>query len=245
MTSVGGKLVAYLRVSTDRQAEEGLGLEVQERSIRSWAKATGHRIVVWARDEGISGSNGVDTRVGLHDALAAIKDGVAQGLVVYRLDRLARNLTVQETTLAVIWNMGGSVFTVDGDEVSRDDPDDPMKTALRQMIGVFAQLERGMITARLRSGRKLAAEKGQYAGYGSPAFGYRAERVKGAKREHAALVPLDDEQETLARIRELHGANRSLREIIAALESEGRRPKRGGRWHPESLARIVRRLDSP
>jgi DNA invertase Pin-like site-specific DNA recombinase len=37
------KLVAYLRVSTDRQAEEGLGLEVQEQAIRTWARANDHR----------------------------------------------------------------------------------------------------------------------------------------------------------------------------------------------------------
>ena len=38
------KLVAYLRVSTDRQAEEGLGLDVQDRAIRRWARDNGHRI---------------------------------------------------------------------------------------------------------------------------------------------------------------------------------------------------------
>src|SRR2546426_9291882 len=50
-------VVAYLRVSTDRQAEEGLGLDVQKHAIRAWAKQHGNRIVAWARDEGVSGSN--------------------------------------------------------------------------------------------------------------------------------------------------------------------------------------------
>src|SRR5436190_1749852 len=54
------KLAAYLRVSTDKQAEEGLGLEVQEEGIASWAADYGHRIVAWHRDEGQSGSNGLD-----------------------------------------------------------------------------------------------------------------------------------------------------------------------------------------
>src|SRR5690242_12478196 len=94
------KLVGYLRVSTDRQAEEGLGLDVQEHAIRSWAKQEGHRISLWARDEGMSGSNGVETRVGLLDALGAIQSGAARGLVVYRLDRLARDLVLQEQLLA-------------------------------------------------------------------------------------------------------------------------------------------------
>ena len=237
------KLVAYLRVSTDLQAEKGLGLHVQERGIKAWAKKEGHKIVLWTRDEGISGSNGVDTRVGLLDALAALSDcrqpsarrtGEAEGLVVYRLDRLARALTIQETTLATIWAMGGSAFSVDIGEVAKDDPDDPMKTALRQMIGVFAELERGMINARLRAGRKLKAERGGYAGYGSPSLGYRAEGKE--------LVADEGEQAALERIRQLHGAGASLREIAATLTAEGHKPKRSDRWHPESLRRIVARI---
>src|SRR4051794_33589968 len=51
------RVVAYLRVSTDRQAEEGLGFDVQEQAIRAWAKHGGHRVVAWTRDEGVSGSN--------------------------------------------------------------------------------------------------------------------------------------------------------------------------------------------
>jgi DNA invertase Pin-like site-specific DNA recombinase len=91
------KVVAYLRVSTDHQAERGLGLQVQEQAIRKWARAGGHKVVLWTRDEGVSGSNGLDTRVGLLDALGGLKARGTEGLVVYRLDRLARDLIVQET----------------------------------------------------------------------------------------------------------------------------------------------------
>jgi Resolvase, N terminal domain len=119
-------------VSTDRQADEGFGLDVQEQAIRRWARDHGHRIVITSRDEGISGSHGADVRTGLHNALACVKDRTVDGLVVYRLDRLARKLTVQEAALAKVWDLGGTVFAVDLGEVPRDDPDDPVKTALRR-----------------------------------------------------------------------------------------------------------------
>lgn len=122
---------------------------------------------------------------------------------------------------------------VDLGQVGEDDPDDPMRTALRQMVGVFAQLERGMVTARIRAGKKLKLEEGGYA-HGSPPFCYRA--------EDGALVADDDEQEALAGIRELHEAGESLRKIAQKLTSEGYRPKRSKRWHPASLARILARL---
>jgi hypothetical protein len=55
--------------------------------------------------------------------------------VVARLARLARALTVQKASLAVAWQAGGHVFTADAGEVLRDDPANPMRTALRQVVG--------------------------------------------------------------------------------------------------------------
>jgi DNA invertase Pin-like site-specific DNA recombinase len=232
------KLAAYLRVSTDRQAEHGLGLAVQEQAIRKWAKANGHRVVLWARDEGVSGANGVEDREELTDALEALTDGRAAGLIAYNLDRLARKLEVQEGILAKVWDAGAKVFTVEDGEVPQDDPDQPMRTAMRQIRGVIAQLDRSMIAKRMRDGRRLKRARGGYAGGGVP-LGYRAEG-----RE---LVADPDEQALLARIRELRGQNRSLREVADTLTAEGYRPKKSktGTWHPESLRLIVKRLESP
>src|SRR5688572_22577813 len=70
------------------------------------------------------------------------------------------------------WALGATVYAVDLGEVPRDDPDDPMRTALRQMVGVFAQLERGTVVARLRAGRRRKHELGGYA-FGAPAYGQR------------------------------------------------------------------------
>lgn len=230
------KLVAYIRVSTDRQADEGQGLDVQEAALRRWTSANGHRITAWHRDEGVSGTNDVIDRPGLHAALLSIEAGEGDGLAVFNLDRLARKLTVQEAVLAHVWQVGAKVFSVgDGGEVFEDDPDDPMRTAIRQMRGVFAQLERSMIAKRLRDGRRMKAEKGGFA-YGSPAYGFKA--------ESRTLVSEESEQAALSRIRQLSSEGRSLRSIAAALTAEGFKPKRSDRWHPETLRRIVDRLNA-
>jgi len=55
----------------------------------------------------------------------------------------------------------------DQGEILPDDPEDPMRTAMREMVSVFAQLGRGMTVAKLRRGRHIRGEKGQYA-YGAP-----------------------------------------------------------------------------
>jgi DNA invertase Pin-like site-specific DNA recombinase len=140
------QLVAYLRVSTDRQAEAVLGLEVQEEAIRVNTARHDHELVAVTRDEGVSGTKPAAERPGLTEALNLIKEGGAEGLEVARLDRLARTLIVQEAVLGNVWMHEGRVFSADHGEVLEDDPDNPMRTAMRQMMGVFAQLERGMIT---------------------------------------------------------------------------------------------------
>jgi DNA invertase Pin-like site-specific DNA recombinase len=230
------KVVAYLRVSTDRQAEHGLGLEVQEAAIRTWVKRDGHRIVSWHRDQGVSGSNGLETREALPEALAALQNRAATGLVVYRLDRLARDLVLQEQLLAEIKRLGAEMYTTSAAEAGylADDPDDPSRKLIRQILGAVNEYERAMIKLRLRSGRARKSHNGGYA-YGPPPLGYRAEGRQ--------LVADDDEQQVVERIQGLRAEGRSLRQIAAMLTAEGFKPKRSNRWHPGSLRLIVNRID--
>jgi DNA invertase Pin-like site-specific DNA recombinase len=226
--------IAYERVSTDRQAEEGFGLDVQDDQIRRWCDGHGHRLVAVHRDEGISGTKDTADRPGLAKALTSL-EGSAELLVVARLDRLARALTVQEAVLAQAWKRGGRVVAVDAGEIMPDDPDDPMRTAMRQMMGVFAQLDRAMVVARMRAGRRAKEAKGGYAGRGSPRFGQRS--------ESGELVADSLEQATIARMVELSGRGCSLREIARQLEADGFRPKRGGVWHPTVIRRTLARVE--
>jgi DNA invertase Pin-like site-specific DNA recombinase len=209
-------------------------LEVQQAACAKWAKANKHQIVAVYRDEGISGSNGLETRLGLADALRAIKDGEVKGLVVYRLDRLARDLIVQETLIADIRRMGGQLFTTSPSEAQflDDDPDDPSRKLIRQILGAVSEYERAMIALRLRSGRKAKAAKGGFA-FGAPPLGFRA--------ENGSLVAADEEQAVLDRIAALRASGASFRTICGVLASEGYRPKRGTRWHPATVARVVNR----
>lgn len=227
--------MAYVRVSTDKQAERGFGLDVQKHAVKTWAKAHGHRLVLIACDEGISGTREAADRPGLTQALQALQERKAEALVVPRLDRLARSLSVQEAALAHGWRSGARVFSCDSGEVQADDPDDPMRTAMRQMMGVFSQLERSMLTARMRAGRKMKSEKGGYA-YGGPPLGFKA--------QDGSLVVDSDEQRTVNRIKELHGEGRSLRAIATVLHAEGYTPKRSTRWHPQTLAAVLKRCDA-
>lgn len=225
------RAVAYLRVSTAGQID-GYGLDVQEQQVRECCEHAGFRLVEVMRDEGVSGGLDAEDRPGLAEALNMLQADEADVLVVAKLDRLARTLTVQEAALAHVWRHGKRVWACDLGEVLEDDPDDPMRTAMRQMSGVFAQLERGMIRARMRAGKARKAEEGGYVG-GAPPYGYRA--------DGGELVEDPREQDALRLMRRMRRKRESLRAIAEALTEAGYPTKRGAdSWHPMAVSRILK-----
>jgi DNA invertase Pin-like site-specific DNA recombinase len=226
------KAIGYVRVSTERQAEEGLGLEAQTRAVQAWAKGHDVRLLRVVRDEGVSGA--LETRPGLGELLEALAAGML--VVVPRLDRLARDQLTQELLLRDIRQRGADVVSCSAAEADylRDDPDDPTRKLIRQVLGAVSEFERALIRLRLQRGRALKAEKGGYA-FGSPPFGQRA--------SGKALVPNLEEQEAIAHALRLRGEGRSLRDIAAALNDGGHRPRRSDRWHPMTVARVLRRAE--
>ena len=235
------RLVAYQRVSTIEQAEHGFGLDAQRKAIRDAARSLGARVVAWCADEGKSGALAATERPGLAEALTLLRTGQADGLIVRDLDRLARAVTVQEALLAEVWcNDGAAVFTASPPtEVARDDPDDPMRTAMREMAGVFAGLERRLIAKRLRDGRRAKAAAGGHA-IGATPYGWRSAK-RSADNPNGALVPIPAEQAALDRMKTLAQQGNSTRQIAATLTAEGHPTKRGGGWSGATVGRILSR----
>lgn len=230
------RLVLVRRVSTFGQAVDGYGLDAQENDCRRYARNVGNiRIVHMVTDGdekgGKSGKSTLDERPGLMDAMQWIADGKADGILAPNLDRVARELTVQEAVLAYVWALGGHVYTADHGEHLEDDEDDPMRTAMRQMRGVFHQLDRGLIRKRLKDGRAAKGEKGGYA-YGAPRFGQQAKDKE--------LVEHTEEKGVEDKIKEWHDEEgMGIRAITTRLNSEGIPAKRGGQWHPSAVSRIL------
>jgi DNA invertase Pin-like site-specific DNA recombinase len=149
-------------------------------------------------------------------------------------------MLIQEQVLADLWRIRPEVevfSTKPGEQqnLQRDDPSDPSRRMIRQILGAVAEYVRAQTVARLRAGKRRKREAGGYVG-GQPAFGQVAEAKE--------LVDDATERATIRRILELHQDGASLRSIAATLEAEGRPPKRGGRWHPQTVARVLDRARS-
>jgi len=229
-------LVEYRRVSSQGQADYGNGLAVQRKADRAWAKANGHRIVKVCTDEGVPGTTPVPDRPGFTCVMDCLAAGIAKGVLFPRLDRLARSVTIQEAALAALWANGYKVFAADQGEIMADDVDDPMRTAMREMSGVFAGLDRRMVVKRLRDGRLAKAAAGRKA-TGDYAYGY-AGAGKGRERDAA---PVQHEQAGVRRIVELRQAGQSYRQIVGVLEAEGIKPRKAEHWSPMTVRAIVLR----
>lgn len=223
----------YTRVSTESQVK-GESLTDQEHDGRAWAEANGHAVVAVFTDPGLSGKLPASERPGLLDALEALEAGAIDGLVLRDLDRLARELTVQEAVLRQVWSRPDTTVYeyAAGREVLRDDPDDPMRTALRQVQGVFAQLDRALIAKRLRDARRNKARKGQHANGPAP-FGWR---TKGGE-----LIPVPSELAVLDLIRKHRAAGLNQTRIANDLNAVGLRTREGAPWSQQVVSRVLHR----
>jgi DNA invertase Pin-like site-specific DNA recombinase len=229
------RIAGYVRVSSEGQLD-GFGLETQEQAIRAWSKREGHQLTSISADAGVSGATEALDRPGLAEVLELVLSRRVGGIAVARLDRLARSLSIQEATLAMVWRAGGEVFAVDHGLVLQDDIDDPLRTALRQVVGVFSELERRMVTKRLKDGRTAKAATGRKS-TGCYAYGYCG-TGKGRERD---ATPVPDEQLVIETMMLLRAQGESYRAIARRLEELGHKPRRAAAWSPMTVRSVLLR----
>lgn len=212
-TAPEGTVVAYLRVSTDEQAESGAGLAAQRATITAEAERQGWTIVAWHADEGLSGGIAPSKRPALSAALSAVRNRDAAILVAAKLDRLSRSMTDAAAMLDRSTREGWQLVTCD----MAADTSTPQGRAAAHMVMTFAELERGMISQRTREA--LAARKAAGMQLGTP-----------------TQVPDD----VLTRIITEAAEGRSLRKIAQGLMAD-KIATGSGRltWHPPQVQRAL------
>jgi len=220
------KLVGYCRVSTDNQKEEGT-IEIQERALQEYAKANGYDLVTIFRDNGVSG--GLEDRPGLAELFSYLEtDNQIAGVLIYKLDRLARDLYIQEHLIKKLEMLRRSILSVKEPNL---DSNDPMRKAFRQFMGIVAELEKAFITMRLSGGRINKARKGGYAG-GRVPLGYTAEN--NDLKINGTAILLVKEIFYLRRYKKL-----GYRRIARFMNNKNAPTVRGGKWHPATVKYIL------
>lgn len=197
--------LGYTRVSTDDQAVNGAGLGAQASTIRAACLERGWELAELITD---TESGATVKRPGIARAVAALDAGLADVLMVAKLDRLSRSLRDYSALVERAAKKGWQLVVLDAPVGT----DTPMGEAMLGIMAVFAQLERRLIGQRTREA--LAAKRA-------------AGVVLGRPRSVAPAV--------VARAKHLRGGGLSYQRIADILAAEGRATATGGKWHPSTV----------
>jgi DNA invertase Pin-like site-specific DNA recombinase len=149
------RVAIYLRVSTDSQTTDN-----QRRELEAVAARSGWQIVKTYEDAGISGAKGRDKRPGLDAMMKAVNAKEFQMVAAWSVDRLGRSLTDLLAILQALRDKGVDLFL----HQQGLDTSTTAGRAMFQMLGVFAEFERGIIRERVNAGLARAREKGTVLG---------------------------------------------------------------------------------
>lgn len=215
------RLIAYLRVSTDEQARNGLSLDAQREKIEHYcASQERHELVAVYEDPGVSGTVPPGERPGLSAALACLlsKQPTADGLIVWKLDRFTRRLSDLLDAAKEFKRYRRDLVSVS----EQIDTSSAVGKMMFAMLGAFAEFERDQISDRTRSGLDQVRKQGREAGRWTP-WGWRTAdgsyTVKpGDKR---AFVEHEGEQLLIEWMRRKRAEGASFAEIATSMMLAG------------------------
>ena len=220
------KYIAYYRVSTHRQGVSGLGLEAQQVSVTHFVNGHGELIGDFTEIETGKRSD----RPKLLKAIAQAKRSGAT-LVIAKLDRLARNVAF----ISSLMDSGVDFTACDNPHANR---------LTIHILAAVAEDEARRISERTKAA--LAAYKARGGKLGSQhpkckplsAEASRKGQRIGSKlnRENARAAYSD----LFPMILQLRGTGASLREIACQLNEQGHSTRRGGKWNPVQVQRVIR-----
>lgn len=228
-------MIGYVRVSTDAQANKGVSLAAQRARLEAYAVAMDLSLIAVEVDAGVSAKS--LHRRGLRAAFGRLEAGDAEGLLVAKLDRLTRS--VRDLGWLVEPDRFGGRWSL----LSVADSIDTRTAGGRLVLNVLtsvAQWEREAIGERIREA--LVHIRAEGARLGGEALGWRrTDCTDDSGRRMIAYV--EEESRTIQRMRELREDGLTLRAVAAQLIAEGHRTKRGGKWHPNTIRRVLARVD--
>ncbi len=213
------KVFAYLRVSDPSQVKGG-GFDRQEKTIKKYSRENNLQIAEIFKEEGVSGT--LENRPALAQLFISLEKnhhGV-KTVIIEKLDRLARDLMVQEAIIKDFQTKGFKlVSALEGPDLLKDDP---TRKLMRQMFGGIAEYEKTMLVQKLQAARlRIKLRDGE---------------CEGRKGYHAS----EEGRAILKRIRYLRRKRKNMKQrtwqqVADTLNSEGIRTLDGKRWYPQRV----------
>lgn len=222
--------VAYMRVSTEKQAEEGYGLDSQKRDIIEYCRNNELMITDWYVDDGYSGKdiNRPEVQRLITDC---IKNRVKR-VVTFALDRVARSTYDTIYVLERVFQKHNIDFRCVHNKINYETPSEQFQT---QIVAAVAEYERKNIVLRMRGGMLERIKQGYWMGGGNLPYCYSYDDKNGI------LVPIPERKAQAReamdlflqgysddRISKLLGINEgTIRKILTSIVNTGKIPYKG------------------
>ena len=216
----------YIRVSTERQAEEGYSLDAQAQRLGAYCQAQGWDVDAKRiyTDAGVSGKS--THREQFQAMMQAAHAGEIHRIVAMKLDRIARNV---KDFLGIVEELEAAGCDLVLIKESFDTSTPHGKFALT-MFAAMAELEAATITERVMSGKAQKAQEGGYNGARCP-LGY--------KYDQGAFSVVGDAADTVRYIFASFVAGQGMQAIAQELNDTGTPTARGGAWYASTVRAIL------
>ncbi|MGF2146368.1 recombinase family protein [Vagococcus fluvialis] len=178
------RAVAYIRVSTNEQAEHGYSLGAQKEEIEKFCKRHDYEFINTYADEGVSGKN-TNKRPGYQQMMSDASNGKFDVVIVWKLSRLARNMSdVLKTTEALLKE------DITFHSLSENfDLETSTGRLMLQLLGSFGEFERRQISENVQLAMKsLVRDQKRFAG--GRMLGY----VSGKNKEGLKILEVEPEE---------------------------------------------------
>ena len=153
------KAVAYLRVSTTEQANEGYSIQAQRRAAEGYCQAQGWELAEIYADEGRSGSS-IEGRDELKRLLADAGSGQFERVIFWKLDRLGRSLRDLLSICDDLEAAGVGIVSIQ----ESIDTGTAAGRMMRSVLGALGEFERDTIVSRIKAGIEEKARGGELVG---------------------------------------------------------------------------------
>lgn len=215
LTNTTRRFVSYLRVSTDKQGERGLGMEAQREAVTRYVQAFGGELLT----EFVEVESGRrNDRPELQAALERCHQKRAV-LVIARLDRLARNLAF----ISRLLDSGVELVCCDMPDANR---------LTLHILAAVAEHESELISTRTKAALQAAKARGIQLGNPRPDL----TAATAAASEKATIF----RKGILPYLHTLRGQGLTLRQIAAELNARHIPPARGQRWYPSTISMFLK-----
>jgi DNA invertase Pin-like site-specific DNA recombinase len=227
-------MVAYLRVSTDKQGRSGLGIEAQAASVADHVRRAGCQLVATYTEVETGTKDCLENRPELRKAIANAKRcrGI---LVVAKLDRLSRSVAVT----SALHQSGVEFICVDNPSANR---------LTVQILAAVAEAEARATSERTKAALKAYKARGGLLGASMPQCRNLTQeaRRKGAKAAGEAHHRnfIQAYADVADQINDLRRTGSSLRSICAVLNATGQSSRRGKTWTPTQVTRVLRSFEN-